>query len=207
MAACVYNPWPAPPNKEIWNSRRWKFDIVLLKKETFGMCHLWWLFLTAIVRRETRLCRTEEEVETLKETCISHIHLSVTRISDKISYWMKDLVWFMFAESTWQKGYGGRDAGVEWGADQEPGAHRTVTGTHYQLNWRNSSTNLVQSCGLHCFPQTALPMESFQTGTCETFHSWTGGDEQEFFSEGQDTKTYMDLVKRIKLVEMWNDLG
>lgn len=90
------------------------------------MCHLWWLFLTAIVGREARLCRTEEEVETLKETCISHTHLSVTRISDKLSSWTKDLVWFTFAQSTWQKGYGGRDAGVEWGANQEPGAHRKL---------------------------------------------------------------------------------
>lgn len=66
-------------------------------------------FFTAIVR----LQRTVEEVETLKGTYISHFHLSVTRIFDKISSWMKNLVWFTFAESTWQKGYSGRDAGVE----------------------------------------------------------------------------------------------
>lgn len=173
----------SPPNKEIWNSRRWKFDIVLLKKETFGMCHLWWLFLTAIVRREARLCRTEEEVETLKETCISHIHLPVTRISDKISSWTKDLVWFTFAESTWQKGYGDRDAGVEWGADQEPRAHRTVTGTHYQLNWRNSSTNLVQSCGLHCFPKQHCQWRAFKQEPVRHFTH-----EQEIMSRNSSQK-------------------
>lgn len=118
------------------------------------MCHRWWLFLTAIVRRKARLWRTEKEVETLKETGISHFHLSVTRVSDKISSGTKDLVWFTLVESTWQKGYGGRDAGVEWGAEQEPGTHRIVIGTHHQLSWRNS-TNLAQSCGFHCLPNNA----------------------------------------------------
>lgn len=148
------------------------------------MCHLWWLFLTAIVRRKPRLWRTEKEVETLKGTGISHFHLSVTRVSDKISSGMKDLVWFTLAESTWQKGYGGRDAGAEWGAEQEPGAHRIVIGTHHQLSWRNSSTNLAQSCGFHCLPKQHCQWGTFQTGTCKTFHTWTGGEEQKFFSEG-----------------------